>query len=289
MSHRTRLVRVFFCLVTTVYLIGNIWKNFTGGCRMSLSLPEAFSSTLSTAMQRIKNPVFGSFVISWFFFNWRNVLYLLFSDERISWRIDYISGNSNWGTAIIYPLVSTALLCAVLPWTNNLIAKWQSKPLDNTDYIDHVQKAKSIRRSTQIERMKARESVAYERSVTGARKEIQEMKENILASKEKMGELTKELEDKNQEIITLKGASSTLESLLIEKERANDQLNFELKEALLEIRKMKDGVPLVFPPSYKREEPVEKDKFTGATPAGNILAEVLKPFKNKTKPTDHNQ
>ena len=59
---------------------------------------ELFSSTISTTAQRVKNPALGAFALSWCAFNWKSLLYLLFSDGDILNKIEFITTNSTWKT-----------------------------------------------------------------------------------------------------------------------------------------------------------------------------------------------
>ncbi len=163
------------------------------------SLKEYFSSTINTASQRVSNPVFGAFSLSWCAFNWKSILYLFLSDSGIIDKITYISDNSNWQTVTLYPFLSAALLCAGMPWINNLISAWQSRPLDNNDSIENQRKANRIRRATRLQRLQAKHDVTYDKYKTGAEKDIQNMKEKITESQARMGELTAEKEMLMQE------------------------------------------------------------------------------------------
>lgn len=93
---------------------------------------------------------------------------------------------------------------------NNVISKWQAKPLDNNDSIENFRKAKLILRATRLQRLKAKHDVTYDKVKTGAEKNIQEMKEEIIRSKNSMGELTAELKAKDDE---LRSASAQLADL----------------------------------------------------------------------------
>ncbi|MEG6073800.1 hypothetical protein UXP22_12685 [Enterobacter hormaechei] len=166
------------------------------------SLKEYFSSTINTAAQRISNPVFGAFALSWCAFNWKSILYLFLSDSGIIDKITYISYNSDLLTVVLYPCLSVIVLCGGLPWVNNVILKWQAKPLDNNDSIENFRKAKLILRATRLQRLKAKHDVTYDKVRTGAEKNIQEMKEEIIRSKDSMGELTAELKAKDDELRT---------------------------------------------------------------------------------------
>lgn len=167
------------------------------------SLKEYFSSTINTAAQRVSNPVFGAFALSWSAFNWKSILYLLLSDSSIIDKITYISDNSSWKTVALYPCLSVIVLCGGLPWVNNLISAWQAKPLDNNDSIENQRKAKLLHRATRLQRLKAKHDVTYDKVKTGAEKDIQAMKERITQSQERMGEITAERDEAISDFIAL--------------------------------------------------------------------------------------
>lgn len=158
------------------------------------SLKEYFSSTINTAAQRVSNPVFGAFALSWCAFNWKSILYLFLSDSGIIDKISYISDNGSWKIVALYPCISVVILCGGLPWVNNIISAWQARPLDNNDSIQNHRKAKRILRATRLQRLKAKHDVMYDKIKTGAEKDIQSMREEITESKERMGQLTAEKE-----------------------------------------------------------------------------------------------
>ncbi len=203
------------------------------------SLKEFTTSTFNTAMNRVKNPAFGAFAISWCAFNWKQILYLFFADNGIYYKIEYISQNSSWWSVIILPAFSSLVLCVGLPWVNNAITKWQSKPLDNADSIENFKQARMIQRSTRLQRLKAKHDVTYDRVKTGAEKDIQSMKEQITESQARMGELTSERDELrkkinylNKEVQNLKSNIESANSIILEKNERIDQLE-NSRESLL--------------------------------------------------------
>ncbi|MDA2941039.1 hypothetical protein [Enterobacter cloacae] len=189
------------------------------------SLKEYFSSTFNTAVQRASNPVFGAFSLSWCAFNWKSILYLFLSDSGIIDKITYISDNSTWKTVALYPCISVAILCGGLPWINNFISAWQAKPLDNNDSIENFRKAKRILRATRLQRLQAKHDVTYDKVKTGAEKDIQAMKEEIIKSKDSMGELTAELKAKDEELRTASSKLSEVNSSLKEVSETLGRMN----------------------------------------------------------------
>lgn len=181
------------------------------------SLKELFSSSVSTATQRVKNPALGAFALSWCAFNWKSILYLLFSDTKIYNRIEFISAHSDWKISFGYPVLSTIILCGFMPWVNNFVAKWQSKPLINADAIEGVRYAHQFKIGARLQRMKARQDVTYERYKTHAEEELQEMRANILKSQEITGQITKE---RDAAVAELSKAKETLANFeLLDKDR----------------------------------------------------------------------
>ncbi|HDZ1044358.1 TPA: hypothetical protein ACYVCL_002191 [Klebsiella pneumoniae] len=203
------------------------------------SLKEFTTSTFNTAMNRVKNPAFGAFAISWCAFNWKQILYLLFADNGIYYKIEYISQNSSWWNVIVFPAISSLVLCVSLPWINNGITKLQSKPLDNADSIENFKQARMIQRSTRLQRLKAKHDVTYDRVKTGAEKDIQSMKEQITESQARMGELTNERDELrktinylNKEVKNLKSNIENASSIILEKNERISQLE-NSRESLL--------------------------------------------------------
>ncbi|HHT0566492.1 TPA: hypothetical protein ACTW68_003571 [Klebsiella pneumoniae] len=199
------------------------------------SLKEFTTSTFNTAMNRVKNPAFGAFAISWCAFNWKQILYLLFADNGIYYKIEYISQNSSWWNVIVFPAFSSLVLCVGLPWVNNAITKWQSKPLDNADSIENFKQARMIQRSTRLQRLKAKHDVTYDRVKTGAEKDIQSMKEQITESQARMGDLTKERDALSADLDIYKNENKILKSDI-------SKLHSSIREYEIRIQKMKEQI-----------------------------------------------
>lgn len=183
---------------------------------MSDSLKDYATSTVGTAIQRIKNPAFGAFSLSWCAFNWKQLLYLFLSNTSVLDKIEYISTHSTWKTVVGYPILSSIIICGFVPWANLMISKWQVKPLDNTDSINNQREAKLLQRSTRLQRLAAKRDITYQKVTTGEEKVIQDMKEEIIKSKESMGELTAELTAKDEQL------KKYLNSLILERKLSDD-------------------------------------------------------------------
>ena len=208
------------------------------------SFKELFLSTANTAVNRAKNPVLGAFVMSWCAFNWKSLLYLFFSKSNIIDKISYISDNSTWKTVMFYPCLSVITICCLLPWVNNIINVWQAKPLDNNDSIENHRKARKIQRETRLQRLLAKKDITYEKVKTGAEKNIQDMKEEIILSKDRMGQLTSELKERETELRAAQARILELSKVIDETTSKLENLEKAHKNLKNEYESYKKNIPL---------------------------------------------
>ncbi|GEM_PF-2312389 len=82
-------------------------------------MKEFLQTLFKSTEDRIKNPFIGTFITSWVIFNWKPILYLIFSDENIRDRITYITTcYSNVWCYFLLPLFSAIFYIAILPYVN---------------------------------------------------------------------------------------------------------------------------------------------------------------------------
>lgn len=191
------------------------------------SIRDYASSTVGTAIQRIKNPAFGAFSLSWIVFNWKQILYLFLSNTDVLDKIDYVTVHSTWKTLVGYPAISVIVFCGFVPWLNYIVATWQMKPIDHTDSIDNRRKARMIQRSTRLQRLQAKHDVTYDKYKTGAEKDIQSMKEQIAQSQDRMGELTAQITAKDEELRIMNAGLDQAGHALDEAQNSYAQLSAE--------------------------------------------------------------
>ena len=78
---------------------------------------ELFNSFKGHLEDRITNPILGAFCLSWFFFNWKLILILLFSNSTIEEKIAAIELNHISLTNMLWlPLGFTVFYLLILPW-----------------------------------------------------------------------------------------------------------------------------------------------------------------------------
>lgn len=153
-------------------------------------IKELLASLKKTSTERISNPLYGVFILTWLAFNWESVAILLFSDLNMQERVRFI--NSAYPLMHIPPFVASVILTFILPWCTEKITFFQSKSLSRTSSLLAIRKKKMLTADISVERFRAKKDVAYERYKVGAEKEVQSMKEEITLSTKRTGELTQE-------------------------------------------------------------------------------------------------
>ena len=146
--------------------------------------------------QRVRSPLGGYTAFAFLAVNWREVFFLLFSEQSAAIRIRFFDLRTSWLDLIIIPIAIGALLAFVTPWLNYFIAQLIKKPvsrhrqLQTTESISN--KIHQINEATRIESAEAEnENVRETRKIEGARrlelaKEVQSegLEEEILAERE---------------------------------------------------------------------------------------------------------
>jgi hypothetical protein len=107
-------------------------------------MKELFKSFLKTTEERIKNPFIGSFITSWILFNWKPILYLIFSSKDIEQKILYIETTFTiiW-CLLIFPLLSAIFYVLILPYLN-LLFDWLLRYSSLKKNISLIDKQKQI-------------------------------------------------------------------------------------------------------------------------------------------------
>lgn len=89
-------------------------------------MKEVLLSIFKASEDRLKNPVFGTFFLSFIAFNWKPVSIFLLSDCQIEERIVLISNNySAVQTLLLYPLLTVIFYNMILPYVMVLI-EWMT-------------------------------------------------------------------------------------------------------------------------------------------------------------------
>lgn len=100
-------------------------------------MKEFLQAIFKSTEDRIKNPFVGAFITSWVVFNWKPILYIIFEDETIKKKIDFIRETENYINIENYlwlPLLSSIFYVGILPYVSFLFEfivkfshKWRNK------------------------------------------------------------------------------------------------------------------------------------------------------------------
>lgn len=209
-------------------------------------IKEIVASLRKTSTERISNPFYGVFIMTWLAFNWEAVAIILFSDLPMQERVRFI--NSAYSLIFLYPLLFAIFLTFILPWCTEKITFFQSKSISRTSSLLAIRKKKMLTADISVERFRAKKDVAYERYKVGSEKEIQSMRESIIESTERTGQLTKERDDALQRLAAMKNITQEnhkLESLLKASLTANEKTNKDLQSQNKYISELKKQVDML--------------------------------------------
>lgn len=88
------------------------------------STQEVSHSIKESLKDKVTHPLLGSFIISWFFFNWKAVYFMLFANIDSIYKLKNVSENySDICLNLLFPLASALILGFVLPWTTALFTR----------------------------------------------------------------------------------------------------------------------------------------------------------------------
>ncbi|SNR60554.1 hypothetical protein SAMN06265371_106203 [Lutibacter agarilyticus] len=80
-------------------------------------MKEIIKSFFEASRERIKNPLIGTFLISWIAINWKPISILFFSNKDIEYRITHINDNySSFQSYFLVPFIITIVYLIILPY-----------------------------------------------------------------------------------------------------------------------------------------------------------------------------
>jgi hypothetical protein len=159
-------------------------------------MKEVFKSFFEVTKERIKNPLIGTFMISWILINWRPIFLALFSEKSIIERIEFIELNySSVNSYLTIPLTIALFYVIVLPYLmwgiDELMQKsttGRKKNLTKQIIIDYNGKQQIA-----IEESKLEDSKASYRDKADFNKQIEQLRNQL-------DERDKELKSKSIEL-----------------------------------------------------------------------------------------
>jgi len=199
-------------------------------------MKELISTYLETSKERIKNPFIGAFFISWIVINWKPIIFLLFSDEKIEDKILVIEQKyTSINNGLYYPIVIALIYVVALPYFMWLLeellkksTKGRKNNVINQLIVDIQGKQKLAVEESKLEDLKA----SY--------REKADLNNKIELLQNQLDERETTIKQYLSEIETLKEAYSNLE-LLVDKNENSDISNPEYERLKQEFLKFKES------------------------------------------------
>lgn len=159
---------------------------------------KLFNTISSTAEERIKNPFTGTFIASWIVFNWKPLVFFVFSKDDIVTKISFIVDNySDHWNLLWYPLFSCLFFLFIVPYINLTNDFFTKKSKEKREDNLHSDKILKIQRETEEEEEKAKREIAIEivREQKGRNQQIDDLRKSIeIIEKDLSLERTKNIE-----------------------------------------------------------------------------------------------
>lgn len=246
---------------------------------------KVIDTMIDPIQSRLKNPFFGSFFISAIIYNWKPILYLIFSNSDIISKINYVSENfygsifQNILNYVLIPLIIGSIYCFGNYWVNELLELSNNKPISFSEnrkhlrllkkYQDRVEYAKEIRKF-EDERSGYLNTQDLNNKIADLTKKNEENNNLIVDYQEKEKEYDKKIYDLSEKI-------QSFEKLDINKLKSlNEDLtitNQHFLEAELDLKNSRDE-------AIKAKEEIEKN-FNSLTNSYNKLHQNYEALESK--------
>lgn len=178
---------------------------------------DLINSVFQASRERLKNPFIGSYCLAFIFWNWQPFFYLIYSDEAVKERINYIAINYSSGfNTVLIPLIIAFIYNIVPPYIMLLVDK-------STGYGKH-QRLEHSSNDRKIEIKYKMALVSAERNL----REAQSEEQNLTSLQRKIELLENEkinLQLKlDQETINLNTATQALNELQTHNNELSSQI-----------------------------------------------------------------
>lgn len=170
-------------------------------------MKELLQSILSTSKDRITNPIIGTFLISWTAFNWKPIIFILTSNQKIEDKINYIDNNFySLNNLLSFPLIAVVIYILVIPYTNLLFEYLLefSRIKRNSILISKQKQIIENKKELAIEEIKLEEAQTeykerknQNKLIEDLQKSILDKEEQILIERERFNELNRKIRDES--------------------------------------------------------------------------------------------
>ena len=190
---------------------------------------EFRKSIESVFNERLSSPLFGSFILSWFIWNWHIIYFIIISNHSPLLRIAYINLMlANRANTIGLPLLSTLLIVGIYPflssgvyWFHLQFDKWKyERKLEEENKTVLDLETSFILRRENIKIQEEAHNIVKEKEQQVA-KVIGEITEERTQIESRINEITVQRDASERDLTTLRESQKTLLSRIDQLETAN--------------------------------------------------------------------
>lgn len=188
---------------------------------------------------RARNNFFGSFIVSWFFWNWDRAAYFIFSTDPIMIRILTaknlfpLDQGQHWyvfehSHSLVWPLATATTFVLLYPTLMLTIALIHKRVIRSISILNETKELERMTRN--VELVKQNETNEGERAKIKAKteREIAENAEAAVKARLNVREITKQYAEIETKVKTLKLERDGLDTIIINLQKRRDDLNEEL-------------------------------------------------------------
>jgi hypothetical protein len=198
-------------------------------------MKEFLQSIFKTTQERVKNPFIGAFMTSWIVFNWKPILYFIFSSKDIEEKMKFIDENFSKINHLLWLPLSTAIFYVlILPYLSllfDILLKYSL--LKRNDIVISKQK-QNIENQKQlaIEEIKLEEAKTDYRERNTHNKLVEDLQKR---NKELEIEIQSEKESNRSMIEGLKSELTSKEKMMHEELRNFEQRYTESRKEISQL------------------------------------------------------
>lgn len=239
-------------------------------------MSEIFNSIISAFRERVRNPFFGLYIISWLIVNWDLVIVVIFNDPNAN-DIFHMVEQKNYWIRFLLPLGTTAAYITISPWIGygiqilrnkavlvtkvhkvnqeTIILQRQTEKITTEATNENIAKeckaksdikikelyleieAKSKQQELDITEKRNKISIEeIKKELESEKKIVTKQKSNYETEQGKIAELTAKINEQNSQIINLQSELTNKVSL----ERELEQKDLEINHLLVQLSTFKD-------------------------------------------------
>ena len=194
-----------------------------------MTITELLKDIVEGAKDRLKNPLSGAFVWAFIIFNWRPLIFLMFSDKSIEHKIIDINYEYCSVWTIIVPLGMALIYTIGLPFfmllIENLVQKTNEKRIENT------YKTRGVKMDGKIELATKEFTLQNKRTGNKAIEELQDENDTLKAQISALQESINQINDSNtQAVENLNAILKKSNESLINSQMQNDRLRETIED-----------------------------------------------------------